>query len=112
MESLLLQAILSLLLLLSNISAFDEYDLNSTLDAYAGSYHQVLNDKFFMIELQTNVDPLNAEEKIKPEILRLEHLYQSKWAKEFLECKSCHARTRFHYVRESKCVFIRCMRFH
>nr|CAH8865226.1 unnamed protein product [Trichobilharzia regenti] len=62
-----------------------KYDLNSTLEAYADSYHQVLNNKFFMIELQTYVDPQNAEETMKTEILRLEHLYQSKWAKDFLE---------------------------
>nr|CAH8865182.1 unnamed protein product [Trichobilharzia regenti] len=44
-----------------------------------------MNYKFLMTELQTYVDPQNAEETIKIEILRLEHLYQSKWAEEFLE---------------------------
>ncbi|CAH8845717.1 unnamed protein product [Trichobilharzia szidati] len=62
-----------------------DYDPNLTLDAYAESYSQILKDKFFIIELETYVDPQNAEEAIKREILRLEHLYQSKWAKEFLE---------------------------
>ncbi|CAH8865819.1 unnamed protein product [Trichobilharzia szidati] len=38
-----------------------------------------------MIEIQTGEDPQNVEGIIKPEILRIEHLYQSKWAKEFLE---------------------------
>ncbi|CAH8865939.1 unnamed protein product [Trichobilharzia szidati] len=61
------------------------YDPNSTLDAYADSYRQVVNNKFHMIEIQTYKDPHNVEETIKPEILRLERLYQSKWAKEFLE---------------------------
>ncbi|CAH8865821.1 unnamed protein product [Trichobilharzia szidati] len=61
------------------------YDLNSTLDAYADSYREAAHDKFLMIEIQTYKDPQNVEGTIKPEILRLEHLYQSKWAKEFLE---------------------------
>ncbi|CAH8865823.1 unnamed protein product [Trichobilharzia szidati] len=60
-------------------------DLNSTLDAYADSYREAAHDKFLMIEIQTYKDPQNVEGTIKPEILRLEHLYQSKWAKEFLE---------------------------
>nr|CAH8862321.1 unnamed protein product [Trichobilharzia regenti] len=60
-------------------------DTNSILDAYADSYCQVVNSKFLMIELETYVNPQNAEETTKLEILRLEHLYQSKWAKEFLE---------------------------
>ncbi|CAH8865053.1 unnamed protein product [Trichobilharzia szidati] len=74
-----------------NDSEYDEneftsyYDPNSTLDAYADSYRQVVNYKFRMIELETYLDPEKVEEIIKPEILRLEHLYQSKWAKEFLE---------------------------
>ncbi|CAH8865815.1 unnamed protein product [Trichobilharzia szidati] len=61
------------------------YDPNSTLDAYADSYRQVVNNKFHMIEIQTYKDPHNVEETIKPEILRLERLYQSKWAKDFIE---------------------------
>ncbi|CAH8865991.1 unnamed protein product, partial [Trichobilharzia szidati] len=61
------------------------YDPNSTLDAYVDSYFEVVNDKFFMIELHTYRDPKNAEETIKTEILRLERLYQRKWEKEFLE---------------------------
>ncbi|CAH8865843.1 unnamed protein product [Trichobilharzia szidati] len=94
MQNLLLQALLCLLLLLSNNNAFDEYlfvgdheedDPDSTLNVYADSYRQVVNDKFFMIEPQTYRDPKNAEETIKTEILRLERLYQRKWEKEFLE---------------------------
>ncbi|CAH8865971.1 unnamed protein product [Trichobilharzia szidati] len=85
MQNLLLKALICLLLLLSNDSATNEYDQNLRLDAYADSYCQVVNDKFLLTELQTNVDLQNAEETIKSDILRLEHLYQSKWAKEFLK---------------------------
>nr|CAH8845850.1 unnamed protein product [Trichobilharzia regenti] len=62
-----------------------DYDPRLTLDAYINSYYQVVRRKFSVIELETFMDPQNAEETIKREILRLEHLYQSKWAKEFLE---------------------------
>nr|CAH8862324.1 unnamed protein product [Trichobilharzia regenti] len=85
MRNLLLQGLCFLLLLLSKTNASHEYDTNSILDAYADSYCQVVNSKFLMIELETYVNPQNAEETTKLEILRLEHLYQSKWAKEFLE---------------------------
>ncbi|CAH8865911.1 unnamed protein product [Trichobilharzia szidati] len=61
------------------------YDLNSTLDAYADSYREAVDYKFRMTEIQTFKDHWNFKTIIKPEILRLEHLYQSKWAKEFLE---------------------------
>ncbi|CAH8865953.1 unnamed protein product [Trichobilharzia szidati] len=64
MRNLLLQTLCCLLLLLSFINASNE---------------------ILMIEIQTGEDPQNVEGIIKPEILRLEHLYQSKWAKEFLE---------------------------
>ncbi|CAH8865925.1 unnamed protein product [Trichobilharzia szidati] len=84
MRNLLLKALTCFLLLLSNESATNEYQ-NLRLDAYADSYCQVVNDKFLLTELQTNIDLHNAEETIKSDILRLEHLYQSKWAKEFLE---------------------------
>ncbi|CAH8821875.1 unnamed protein product [Trichobilharzia szidati] len=63
----------------------NHYDSSSTLDAYAYSYVEVVNYKFHMIEIQTYKNRYNVEGTIKPEILRLEHLYQSKWAKEFLE---------------------------
>nr|CAH8862327.1 unnamed protein product [Trichobilharzia regenti] len=81
MRNLLIQALLSFLLLLSNNNA--SYS-NKAIDDYlfCEDHGEVL-----MIELQTFVDPQNVEETIKPEILRLEHLYQSKWAKEFLEYK-------------------------
>ncbi|CAH8865895.1 unnamed protein product [Trichobilharzia szidati] len=60
-------------------------DLNSTLDAYADSYREAVDYKFRMTEIQKFKDRWNFKTIIKPEILRLEHLYQSKWAKEFLE---------------------------
>ncbi|CAH8865839.1 unnamed protein product [Trichobilharzia szidati] len=103
MQNLLLQALLCLLLLLSNNNAFEEYysydddledgaeksfrdyDPKSTLNAYVDSYSRVADYKAGLIEILTYVNPQNVEKEIKPEILRLEHLYQSKWAKEFLE---------------------------
>ncbi|CAH8820979.1 unnamed protein product [Trichobilharzia szidati] len=85
MRNLVLQTLCCLLLLLPFINASNENDLNSTLDAYADSYREAVDYKFLMIEIQTGEDPQNVEGIIKPEILRLEHLYQSKWAKEFLE---------------------------
>nr|CAH8865256.1 unnamed protein product [Trichobilharzia regenti] len=84
MRNSLLKASICLLLLLSNNNAtnenfdydddseyFDyddvsEYDPNSTLGAYADSYCEAMNSKFLMTELQTYVDPQNAEETIKP----------------------------------------------
>uniref|UniRef100_A0AA85J540 Uncharacterized protein n=1 Tax=Trichobilharzia regenti TaxID=157069 RepID=A0AA85J540_TRIRE len=64
MENLLLQALLCLIVILSN--------------------NNVTSD-ILMTEIQTHEKPQNAEQTMKREILRLEHLYQSKWAKEFLE---------------------------
>nr|CAH8865252.1 unnamed protein product [Trichobilharzia regenti] len=61
------------------------YNRSYALNAYADSYREVVDYKFRMLEIQTYKGPRNFEEIIKPEILRLEHLYQSKWAKEFLE---------------------------
>ncbi|CAH8865869.1 unnamed protein product [Trichobilharzia szidati] len=64
---------------------FYEYDKQLSLMKYADSYRDVLSYKFLMAEIQTYENPQNGEETIRREILRLEHLYQSKWAKEFLE---------------------------
>ncbi|CAH8866015.1 unnamed protein product [Trichobilharzia szidati] len=94
MQNLLLQTLCCLLLLLSDNNASNEngenkldthYDLNSTLDIYAESYREAVDYKFRMTEIQKFKDRRNFKTIIKPEILRLEHLYQSKWAKEFLE---------------------------
>ncbi|CAH8865867.1 unnamed protein product [Trichobilharzia szidati] len=64
---------------------FYKYDKQFSLMKYADSYRDVLSYKFLMAEIQTYENPQNGEETIRREILRLEHLYQSKWAKEFLE---------------------------